>query len=75
MNRTELYALLPDPDAWGWNTYRAFHNLFVDAINEWTDGSPDEDITLFATTLLEDIREMTQRLTDIITNGATSEAD
>ena len=53
MNRTDLYRILPHPEEIGQSEYWAIHNLLVDAVNEWVS-TDSEDVSLFATTLLEE---------------------
>jgi len=74
MNRRELYALLPTPESIGASEYTALHNFLVDAVNEWTDDD-NEDIVLFATTILEELREWTQTIINRIVREAQNETD
>lgn len=65
MNRKELFALLPDPDAIGASEYRAIHNTLVDAVNEWITRE-DEDVFGFTLAVLSEINEWSAKLLDTV---------
>jgi hypothetical protein len=65
MNRRELLALLPKPEDIGALEYTAVHNMLVDAVNDWVV-HPEEDITLFVSTVLTETREWATYISNLI---------
>lgn len=72
MNRTELFALLPNPDTVGSSEYRSIHNFLVDAVNEWITRE-DEDVFGFALAVLSEINEWSTNLLDTVAEGRYGE--
>lgn len=71
MTRSELYRLLPDPDAVGQTEYRVLHDCLVDSVNEWIS-SESEDITGFVVAVLSEVSEWTSHLLTLISSGTSS---
>lgn len=72
MNRRELLALLPLPEAIKADEYTAVHDFLVDAVNGWVVYT-DEDVTLFASTVLVEIREWATYIANLIERTNASE--
>ena len=73
MNRTDLYRILPHPEEIGQSEYWAIHNLLVDAVNEWAS-TDSEDVSLFATTLLEEVAGWSMALSNLIRDNSPTVA-
>ena len=71
MTRSELYRLLPDPDAVRQTEYRVLHDCLVDSVNEWIS-SESEDITGFVVAVLSEVSEWTSHLLTLISSGTSS---
>ena len=72
MNRRELLALLPTTEVIMTDEYTAVHDFLVDAVNDWV-AHPEEDVTLFASTILVEIREWATYITNLIERTDVSE--